>query len=231
VNLDAKRRKQIRILYDASVLKKMVLCFGAIYDCAAIGEGIDEKEAKKVPPVLVLIILSFSNPLIFPYTFYACFFINDPSLFLSFVSTITVFFLVKAPIIFSFSFSYNPLASDPSHLFSFVIRESFFLAKVLLILSFFSNLLTFITSTMALSLLVLFLFSRSLTHFTFYSFIFHTSFLSPSSSLVENRSFGVTGSFLLLACYYRLIFYGSTSHCSFSSSSVLVLLLFSLVIL
>jgi hypothetical protein len=45
--------------------------------------------------------------------------------FLSFVSTITVFFLVKAPIIFSFSFSYNPLASDPSHLFSFVIRESF----------------------------------------------------------------------------------------------------------
>jgi hypothetical protein len=61
VNLDAKRRKQIRILYDASVLKKMVLCFGAIYDCAAIGEGIHEKEEKKVlsSSVLVLILLSF----------------------------------------------------------------------------------------------------------------------------------------------------------------------------
>jgi hypothetical protein len=83
VNLDAKRRKQIRILYDASVLKKMVLCFGAIYDCAAIGEGIDEKEEKKVlsSSVLVLILLSFSNPLVFHYTFYAFLFVNDPSLF------------------------------------------------------------------------------------------------------------------------------------------------------
>jgi hypothetical protein len=97
------------------------------------------------------------------------------------------------------------LLTGPSYLFSFVIRESFLLTKALLIFSFFSNLLTFITSTMALSLLVLFLFSRSLAHFTFYSFVFHYNFC-PSSSLVENRSFGVTGSFLLLACYYRFSF-------------------------